>query len=287
MLTILVCWFISCCGIYAATCSKEAAIELPCTSDSLIVSNHYKILGHSYEKLWDYEEQFAHELVLDIQKALELNKGDVIADLGGGTGIWSEKLAHLVADPVFFVDPVKEMVMQSSQKKNVISCNQPILSFIQDLKEGGVTKFLAKASIHHFENRAQVIMESYNKLPIGGRFLIITSLGKSSHTSKSLPLFKKLKESTRGHSAEFNTLLIEECRAYGFRVSLEEKSYLSNVSKETWFNMLRGRYMSPLSNFTDEEIEKGIEELKSILPSDTLEIYGNYLFIILEKALLT
>lgn len=249
----------------------------------LIVGNHYKTLGPSYERLWSYEEEFAAELVSDIQKSLNLQTNDVVADLGGGTGIWAEKLAKLTESPVFCVDPVEAMVMHSSQKKNVISCHQSILPFIQGLKDGVATKFLAKASIHHFDDRAKVIMESYNKLPLGGRFLIITALGNNSLPSTSLPLFQKLKESLKGQSARFNTLLIEECKTANFKVSMEEKHYLSHVPKETWFSMLRGRYMSPLSNFTDEEISAGIEELNTNIRSDILEIYGNYLFITLEK----
>ena len=252
-------------------------------SDSMVQS-HYSKLGSRYDELWSYEEDFAAELVSDIQNALKLVKGDAVADLGGGTGIWAKKLADVRGETlVFCVDPVEAMITCATQKKGIVAHCQSVLPFLQGLEKGEITKFLAKASIHHFDNREEVIKEIYKKLPKGGRFLIITSLGKSSGPSKSLPLPQKVKDYLKGQSADFNALLIEECKRANFKVSFEEKHYPSFVSKETWFNMLRGRYMSPLSHFTDADIEEGVKELDAKLPAAPLQIYGNYFFIILEK----
>ena len=48
-----------------------------------------------------------------------------------------------------------------------------------------------------------------------------------------------------------------------FEVEVTEQNIDFNVTKSKWYDMLRGRFISGLTELTDEEIEEGIDEPES------------------------
>ena len=80
-----------------------------------------------------------------------------------------------------------------------------------------------------------------------------------------------------------------EClRLTKFDVEVAEENIDFNVTKSKWYHMLRGRFNSNLTKFTDEEIEEGIDELergklKDLEPQDDISISFTLLVFMARK----
>ena len=80
---------------------------------------------------------------------------------------------------------------------------------------------------------------------------------------------------------KFAIISIEELRTYledaGFKLTMFSEVGTAEMTKSDWYNKLRRRVFTVLSEFSDEEIEEGIQELdQEWLPdkkqSDVVEI---------------
>jgi len=117
--------------------------------------------------------QKPHEVIL----ALALKPDAVIADIGSGTGYFSVRLAHMVAEGrVYGVDIEPDMVKYLSERakrdglKNLISVtgapDDPRLPEKVDL-------IIMVDVIHHIENRDGYFRRLHDSLKTGGRIAII------------------------------------------------------------------------------------------------------------------
>ena len=70
-------------------------------------------------------------------------------------------------------------------------------------------------------------------------------------------------------------------RKANFEVEVSEEKIYVGLKKSRWYEMLRGRFQSTLSEFTDEEIEDGINELetgklKGLCLEDEVKLHYSY-----------
>lgn len=138
-------------------------------------------------------------------------------------------------------------------------------------------KILFKEVIHHINNRSELWNNLYNSLNSKGKFLIITR-----PQNIKIPLFNKAKEKFKKNQPDYIDL-INEAKLYNFNVKFLLDDISFQVGKEKWYQMLKDRFMSDLSTFTDEEIENGIAELEDELIGDTVNIIDEIVFIIGTK----
>jgi ubiquinone/menaquinone biosynthesis C-methylase UbiE len=266
--------YISILALTLSICEASANVKLLSQNT---VHQHYSKIGEKYENLWSYEEQYSHQLIRDIIQNLEIKSDDIIADIGGGTGTWSKKLSRLqVVKKVYCVDPNKSMISVAARKKGIVAVHSDALPFVEN--HGEVTKYLIKSSIYHIGDRKQVLEAMHQKLPVGGKILIITS----SDNVLSFPLSRRVKSYLQSQSSSLGDLF-NELKATPFKMSINNMHYSFNISKEQWLKMVRGRFISTLSKFSDNEIAEDIDELRNDLKSDDLKIDVNYYFITLEK----
>ena len=243
-----------------------------------VTKTHYDSLGDVYDKLWSFEQDHAVQMIQDMITALDITSSDVIADLGGGTGKWAQPLAIKTnCSTVYCVDPVKSMVDQARARKEIIAVHQSVKEFVSN-KENKVTKYIAQRSVHHFEDRANLWSEMYQNLPRGGKLLTVTS----SDNCQSYPFPSIVAKWLKAQTSSFEALF-SEFKETEFDVAASEKYYKSLIPKRTWFEMIRGRFISSLSQFTDDELEAGIMELDGTLTEDSVEVTVNYYFFVLEK----
>lgn len=244
-----------------------------------VTSPHYMSIADNYDTFFHHEEDYAEAMLKDINESLALKGSDIIADLGGGTGTWSEKIAkNFNPSLTICVDPIEAMIKYARDKKGILPLCMPVEKFVKN-PDHPITKFLAKGSIHHFENHRALYQDIYKCLPIGGKFLIITS----ADNCRSYPFFKKVDEWLAQQSSTLESLF-KETHETSFKVSTSEKTYQAVITKQKWFTMLRGRFISSLSQFSDEEIEEGIKELNHTLQdSENVPISTKWFFITLEK----
>ena len=222
-----------------------------------VFSEHYADVSENYDFL--YREIYEGTLkVLD--KALHLRPDDLVLDLGGGTGFIAQefyKRGHL-KHPVWCVDPSAEMIKIAKDREGVVTAVSSGEEFFSsrspDIK---FDKVLMSGVIHHFDDPRAVYERVYGALNPKGFCLIVTRLSPTL-----LPYFEEA-SAAFNESCAMPTNLSDQLKEAGFEsTSQHEEAAELHMTKGKWYEMLRGRFFSPLNRFSDEEIEKGIQDLE-------------------------
>ncbi len=114
----------------------------------------------------------------DVMKALELEKGDRVADLGAGDGYFVRHLADAVGPTgeVYAVDVDEEIVAELSKSFATESGNvTAVLGKYEDpmLPDGSIDVVLIVNTYHHIEDRPAYFRRLRNDLRPGGRVAVI------------------------------------------------------------------------------------------------------------------
>jgi SAM-dependent methyltransferase len=183
-------------------------------------------------------------------------KDMVIADIGCGTGLLLDSFAEKGIFRKFLaVEPCKLMLDQ------VKDGDTPIEKFCMDGEQFSKLKCIMYDSsimfgiLHHIPQRCllEFLRGVFTQTNPGGTVLVITY-------SPTLP-FPLWPEHVEAATACFPSWdnLQETLRQAGFDdVTCLKKSYGDVViTRDSWLQMVRGRFISTLSTFSDEEIEEG------------------------------
>ena len=211
----------------------------------------------------------------------DIKPDHVVADIGSGTGFFAEKIfetRHL-KNPIWCVDPSPAMQIVAKERKGVYPVTKTADEFLDNLEINQVLdKVLCICSMHHFTQPVKIFRGLKAHLRTGGELLVIRA-----GVSTSFPFFTKA-ENTYGKvlekcSKERVTAMLREAN---FQVEVSEEKVLLDMEKSRWYKMLRGRFQSSMSEFTDNEIEDGIEELekgklKGLGLHDDVEIHYSYM----------
>lgn len=241
-------------------------------------SNHYDSIAKKFNTLWQFSLEYKNFVIEHIHHSLELNSQDILVDIGGGTGTFTQRLTQEASlTKAYCIEPSAEMCLEASHLDNIeaihtdahgfIACNLPY------------TKILFKEVIHHITERSTFWTAAYDQLPLKGKLLIITRPQEIE-----FPFWQGAKEAFKAHQPPL-ILLQEELQCAGFEVEVFSDTHIFELSKEDWFSMLRLRFMSDLSDFSDDAIEEGIREIDSLYPNSALEIRDHLLFITATKLL--
>jgi arsenite methyltransferase len=121
----------------------------------------------------------AYQKPQEVMGALGLKAGEVIADIGAGSGYFTFRLAHQVGDrgKVYAVDVSSDMIRHINRRirelkaKNVVS----ILADPDDplLPEASVNRFFFSDSWHHIENQTKYLSLMKKILKPGGEIIMI------------------------------------------------------------------------------------------------------------------
>ena len=104
----------------------------------------------------------------------------------------------------------------------------------------------------------------------------------------TFPWFTKVENRMGAFFGERKEITSSCLRLTKFDVEVKEENIDFNVTKSKWYDMLRGRFHSSLTELTDEEIEEGIDELqrgklKDLKPQDDISISSTLLVFIARK----
>lgn len=129
-------------------------------------------------------EYFGKEIRDLIVSRLDI-KGNVIADLGCGTGFITLGLAEEGAKLVFSVDQSKNMIRELSSQKDSLGFTNiyPLISELESLPlfDNSVDGITINMALHHIHNPQQSINEMYRILKPNGT-VVITDVNK--HTGQ-------------------------------------------------------------------------------------------------------
>jgi ubiquinone/menaquinone biosynthesis C-methylase UbiE len=111
--------------------------------------------------------------------ALGLKPGEVIADIGAGSGYFTFRLAHHVGDTgkVYAVDVSSDMIRHINRRIRELKVTN-VVSILADpddplLPEGSVNRFFFSDSWHHIENQIKYLSLMKQMLKPGGEIIMI------------------------------------------------------------------------------------------------------------------
>jgi protein-L-isoaspartate O-methyltransferase len=138
-----------------------------------------QVMGHPAAGWLERPEREKEELSSKLWKMLKVKAGDVIADVGAGSGYHTFPLAGMVADKgkVYAVDIQKEMLaiikarMKASKVTNVV----PVLGTISDpkLPAGAIDMILMVDVYHEFSHPFEMTEAMVKALKPGGRLIFV------------------------------------------------------------------------------------------------------------------
>jgi len=241
------------------------------------MKKHYKKLANNFDRVWKFSENYKEWAVERIGCYLSLNKDDIFVDVGGGTGVFTNLINEkFLPKATYCVEPEKSMCNIAEEYSNFKTICSDAFFFVNELKYE-YTKILFKEVVHHIDNRKKLWNDIFNSINKNGRILIYTR-----PQNIKFPLFKKAKEEFFKNQPHYD-LIVNELENVGFRVEVSLESFTFELSKEEWYDMLKAKFMSDLSVFSDEEILEGINELENNNQSNTYTLEDEIIFIISYK----
>lgn len=240
-------------------------------------AEHYERVADSYDEHWTYDPDYVRRFAGAIADALRLTSSDVIADVGCGTGLYTVRLCEYVqpAHPILCVDPAPAMLDRLPSSPAL----RPVLGRAEDLASGEIAPpepldaIVLKESIHHVTDRAGTLAGLAQRLSPHGRLLVVM-LPRTIHH----PLFGAAHE--RFRELQPDPAEIEEMvRAAGLRASVTYRTFHAAIERDRYVRMLEARYMSVLSEFSEDELREGIEQFRRSYPDPVLRFDDHFAFV--------
>lgn len=241
------------------------------------MKEHYNSIAATFDKNWGFTPKYMNWMISKIVSLLELSTENIFVDIGAGTGLYTKAIQNKIKfkNKVIFVEPSFDMANIVRNNSNFLVFNETSEIFFN--REISFDKILFKEVIHHIKDRKELWEKLYKNLNKEGAFLIIT---RPQNTK--LPLFDKAKDKFRENQPNYMDL-INEVKKDNFEIKTYKDDFVFQLDKEKWYQMIKDRFMSDLSEFSNEEIDEGIAELEKKLIGNTLEIIDEIIFIYGKK----
>lgn len=240
------------------------------------MDEHYQNLAKDFNDAWKFSEGYKSWAVDKIGSLLEINHNDRFVDIGGGTGTFTNMI-HQQFNPIvsYCVEPSPEMCNIAKEHMNITTICGDAFNFIH--QKIPYSKMLFKEVIHHIEDRISLWKAIEKSIPDSGKILIYTR-----PQDIKFPLFQKAKEAFKKNQPNYEEI-IDELTMGGLKTAVYFDSYTFKLPKEKWHSMLRTRFMSDLSIFSDEEIVNGIAEISIKNDKEYYILEDEIVFIIAYK----
>jgi arsenite methyltransferase len=157
----------------------------------------------------------AYQKPHEVLTALDLKPGEVIADIGAGSGYFTFRLAHHVGDKgkVYAVDVSPDMVLHVNRRIRELKVIN-VVSILADpddplLQEESVNRFFFSDSWHHIENQTKYLSLMKKMLKPGGEIVMI------DFHKKELPVGPPMQMKIARED------LIKQMESNGFRLTKE------------------------------------------------------------------
>lgn len=261
-------------------------------------AKHYESHSpESYEDAYFYSPGlYMEHLVNLVSKSMKLDSIDRarhLIDLGGGTGNFAKELTKKNLNlNITVVEPYLEETSSLVPDERVAFVKEPAEAFLRQPGPGdgwrkGIDQILCKELVHHFDGdiRSSLFRGMHDNLaPSRDRpsLLIITRPLEVDY-----PLWDEARRVWRENQPGSDSIMDDLGRA-GF-VDVEERMepFGCKISLRKWQGMVRRRFWSTFSKFSDEELEDGCRAIESERPPDQngeVHFEDRLLFITARKA---
>ncbi len=246
------------------------------------VKKHYDSLSKIYDDLWFYSSDFVSFMTDHIYQKLELKPTDKILDLGAGTGIYSKDILKKIKlqQSISCVDLSNEMLKSLKNHPSIEAFHSDAISFCRS-KNDEFDKVFSKEMFHHLNISERDILykalfQAVKKDGIVGILQLTPTI--------EYPLFQDALdyfEQNQIHYKDIEKGLVDT----GFSdVKTLFISYPLEIEKGKYLNMIANRYMSLLSNYSDEELFLGTEQVKEKYKNEpTLKFEDTFVMVIGRK----
>ncbi len=238
------------------------------------LAGHYAALAATFDQHWVYSPAFVGWMTACLRTHLRAGPTDQVADIGCGTGLYSLPLAE-VTGHVTALDPAPKMIRRHTPHPRLTSLLASAEQFAagQVLPRARYDAIVAKEVLHHLGDREGCVRDLAARLRPGGRLLIVLLPPVLTH-----PLFRAALERYRRHqlTAEHVAAWM---RAAGLTVQISTEEIIVELPIDRWADMVRSRYMSLLSRFTDSQLNAGIAEIRR-QHGPTVRFADRYAFVV-------
>jgi SAM-dependent methyltransferase len=239
----------------------------------MTTQSHYE--GHSassYESAYFYSAgaytDYLAKLVAN-RLGLEATTKRRIVDIGGGTGNFTKMIVQnspeveaIVVDPYFL-----EGTESSTDSLKFVKAPAEILAQSSDNVwwRQDYHQVLLKEVIHHVKasDRGAVFSGIFQDLPdkpsSDPGLLIVTR----PHADIDYPLWNEAKQVWAENQPSLTELQSELEQAGFSHISNTIEAYPCEIDFERWLGMVKGRFWSTFSNFTDEELEEACKRMRA------------------------
>ena len=206
-------------------------------------------------KTWLSSQRYILSFNRFILKQIKLDRNSRVLDIGCGRGKIISNLSNklkLHNKPIGI-----DIENHKDKSKKIIFKKKDALSFVSKTKIN-FDLILIKQTIHLVKKNQinKLLLICKNKLNTNGK-IIILSLDPHKNEIPAFDLMKKkLKQSLKRDKSLFQ--LIKK-----FNTNLTVKKFIFNVkiSKNKYLQMIKNRYISTLLNFTEKQIQNGLNEI--------------------------
>lgn len=236
---------------------------------------------------YDYFYKEAKEAEASVLlKYFNVQPHHTVIDIGSGTGFLAERLFSRseLKTPVWCVDPSAAMQEEAKKKEGVFPVQKSADEFLDEcvVVDQCFDRAMCVATPHHFVDAVKIFRCVESILSPGGVFLVMEA------GEFTFPWFTKVENRMGAFFGERKEITSAFLRLAKFEVEVTEENIDFSVTKSKWYDMLRGRFISGLTELTDEEIEEGIDELqrvklKDLKPQDDISISCTLLVFIARK----
>ena len=160
------------------------AVPFSAPSQDTIKPDHHQMHqlhgdSKAYIGMLEDPKRDAYQKPHEVLTALEIKQGEVIADVGAGSGYFTFRLAHHVGDTgkVYAIDVSPDMILHLNRRIRDLKASN-VSSILADpddplLPERSVNRFFFSDSWHHIENQAKYLSLMKKMVKPGGEIVMI------------------------------------------------------------------------------------------------------------------
>ena len=206
-------------------------------------------------KTWLSSQRYILSFNRFILKQIKLDRNSRILDIGCGRGKIISNLSNklkLHNKPIGI-----DIEKHKDKSKKIIFKKTDALSFVSKTKIN-FDLILIKQTIHLVKKNQinKLLLICKNKLNTNGK-IIILSLDPHKNEIPAFDLMKKkLKQSLKRDKSLFQLI-----KKHNTNLSVKKFIFNVKISKNKYLQMIKNRYISTLLNFTEKQIQNGLNEI--------------------------